>query len=163
MLEDRQSQERQRVEDLIYDDLIKAAKIEIGPKLLARELEQVWEMQKQQIEKQGMEADGYLQHLGMDVETFKEKQLKDIATRRVQAQLILGQLQEEMKDDIKVSDKEVEKETKKMFEKYADNSEFMEKVNSMYKTGETQFEELRSRLQYKKITDSFIKKEEKKK
>lgn len=40
--QDRETAEQQRVEDAIYDELIQLAKIEIGPKLLARETESIW-------------------------------------------------------------------------------------------------------------------------
>jgi len=156
ILQDRETAEQQRVEDAIYDELIKLSKIEIGPKILARETEQVWQQHSQDLQRKGMEAKAYLDHIGTSEEDFKKAQLEPLALRRLQAQLILENLRNNM-EGVEVSDEEIESETKEMFKQYADNKDFLEKVKEMYKPGNDQFEELRSRLQYKKIIEGFIK------
>ena len=153
--QDREQAEQQRVEDEVYDQLIAISTIEVGPKLLARETEQVWQQHSEDIKRRGMDAKTYLEHMGIAEEDFKKTQLEPLALRRVQAQLILEHLRKNL-DDVEVSDAEVKKETEKMFQDYSDNKEFLERVKKIYEPGNQQFEELRARLQYGKVIERFI-------
>lgn len=63
MLTDRREKARSAAEEKLSGEFIKTAEIEVGPKMLAKEVENLWQYHNREIEKQGMEIKGYLEHL----------------------------------------------------------------------------------------------------
>ena len=87
------------------------------------------------------------------MDTFKQEQLKPLAEKRLMAELILRELKNIIDADI--SDEQVEAELATIMSKYHDAS-IIEKLKSIYKPGTAHYEEIRSKLAYAKIIDTFL-------
>ncbi len=98
-----------------YVDAIAAledTKVSISDAIIAQEIEQELKRFEMQISQQGMKMDKYLEMLGMTLEEFKEKNLKEASAKRVKEGLIYSQLIEEL--DIKVEEADLEAEYAKI-------------------------------------------------
>ncbi len=98
-----------------YVDAISAledTKVSISDAIIAQEVEQELKRFEMQISQQGMKMDQYLEMLGMSLEEFKEKNLKEASAKRVKEGLIYSQLIEEL--NIKVEEADLEAEYAKI-------------------------------------------------
>ncbi len=98
-----------------YVDAISAledTKVSISDAIVAQEVEQELKRFEMQIAQQGMKMDQYLEMLGMSLEEFKEKNLKEASAKRVKEGLIYSQLIEEL--EIKVEEADLEAEYAKI-------------------------------------------------
>ncbi len=155
MLLDRKEKARTEAEEKLTEELIKANPVEVGDKLVAREVENLWLYHNREIEKQGMDVKTYLEHLKTTEDVFKKEHLEPVAKKRVQSMLIMEALKKhyapEIADDVVVA------EIRKVFARYAQNPEFESRILELSKPGTEHFNEVKSRLEYRAVIDRFLK------
>jgi len=95
----------------------------------------------------------YLESLKMSEEDYKEKNVRPVAIKRLQGELILHEVAKSEK--IKVSDKEIDAEIAKI-QKNFNAPDALEKLKELYVPGSKYYEELRQRLSFRKLIDSFF-------
>lgn len=155
MLTDRKDKARSEAEEKLSGEFIAVSDIEVGPKMLLKEVENLWQHHNREIEKQGMEIKGYLEHLKTSEEGFKKEHIEPSATRRVKSMLILEEMKKHYKPDI--TEEAVVSEMKKVFARYAGDADFEKRLLEMAKPGTEHFNDIKSRLEYRAVIDRFIK------
>lgn len=155
MLADRKDKARSEAEEKLSTELIEVTKLEVGPKMLAKEVENLWQYHNREIEKQGMNIKSYLEHLKTTEDVFKKEHIEPSALRRISSMLILEALKAHYKPEI--SDEEVMAELKKVFARYASDPEFEKRLTEMAKPWTDHSNDIKSRLEYRAIIDRFLK------
>ena len=140
-------------ESKLVDELLKITKMEIWNNLLKNQIEKVYNEIKENISKDNLKMSDYLESLKMDEEKYKEVNVKPVALKRLQGELILHKLYEDEK--IEVSEKELNKEIEKILENYG-NPEVLKRLKELYVPGTKYYEELRQRMGYRKLIDTFF-------
>lgn len=102
---------------------LEGTEILVADAIVDQEVEAEFKRFSAQIAQQGMTMDKYMEMLGMTVEEFKEKNLKESSKKRVHDGLVYAKLIEEL--GIKAEDADVEKEYEKIAE---DSKTTVEKV-----------------------------------
>ena len=145
-------------ETKLIDELLKVTKMEIWANLLKNQIEKVfWEI-KENITKDNLKMSDYLESLKMDEEKYKEVNVKPVALKRLQGELILHKLYEDEK--IEVTEKELNKEIEWILKNYG-NPEVIDRLKELYVPGTKYYEELRQRMGYRKLIDTFFEVEKK--
>ncbi len=140
-------------ETKLIDELLKVTKMEIWANLLKNQIEKVfWEI-KENITKDNLKMSDYLESLKMDEEKYKEVNVKPVALKRLQGELILHKLYEDEK--IEVTEKELNKEIEWILKNYG-NPEVIDRLKELYVPGTKYYEELRQRMGYRKLIDTFF-------
>lgn len=145
---------RMKDEEALIDELIKITKIEIGENMLKNSIEKVFAEVAQNVEQSGAKMKDYIASLGMDEETYKEQNIKSIALKRVQGELILHKIQEEEK--VEVTKKEIDKEIERIIANYQ-SEEVKARLQELYKEDTKYYNDMVSRLNFSKLIDQFIK------
>ena len=97
---------------------------------------------------QGLSLDQYMKYTGATVDTFKE-QFKDQAAEQVKTALVLGEIAK--KENVEVTDEDVENEFKRMAEMYGME---VDKLKEYIKDGEK--DSLKEELKIKKAVDKIV-------
>ena len=97
---------------------------------------------------QGLSLDQYMKYTGATVDTFKE-QFKDQAEEQVKTALVLGEIAK--KENVEVTDEDVENEFKRMAEMYGME---VDKLKEYIKDGEK--DSLKEELKIKKAVDKIV-------
>ena len=148
-----QNEARAKFEEALLDELLKVTEVEPGEKLLAHEVDKAFADHKARLEEEGLDFKSYLEHLKTDEAAFKEEKIKPVALRRLKAELVLHELKERRKPE--VSEDEVRAEVDKLLARYTDAT-FRAKVeNEIYKPGTAYWEEVKTKMSYRKIVDAF--------
>lgn len=155
MLADRKDKARSEAEEKLSGEFIAASDIEVGPKILAKEVETLWQYHNREIEKQGMEIKSYLDHLKTSEEGFKKEHIEPSATRRIKSMLILEEMKKHYKPEVTEAD--VIAEMKKVFARYAGDADFEKRLTELAKPGTDHFNDIKSRLEYRAVIDRFLK------
>lgn len=155
MLRDKKDKARSEAEEKLSGEFIAVSEVEVGPKMLLKEVENLWQHHNREIEKQGMDIKWYLEHLKTSEEGFKKEHIEPSATRRVKSMLILEEMKKHYKPDI--TEEAVVSEMKKVFERYAGDPEFEKRLMEMAKPGTEHFNDIKSRLEYRAVIDRFLK------
>lgn len=137
----------------LIDELLKVSKLDLWEKLLAEQTNRMFAEVKENMAKQNIQMKDYLESLKMDEETYKEKHIKADSTKRLQWELILNKLVDIFKTEIK--DSEVSEEVENIKKNYQ-NPEVLKRLDEMYVAWTKNFEELRRKMQMKKVIDSFF-------
>ncbi len=137
----------------LIDELLKITKMEIWSNLLKNQIEKVYSEIKENITKDGHKISDYLDSLKMDEETYKDVNVKPVALKRLQWELILHKLYEEEK--IQVTEKELDKEIEMILTNYG-NPDVLKRLKELYVPGTKYYEELRQRMGYRKLIDTFF-------
>ena len=95
----------------------------------------------------------YIESLKMSEEEYKETNVKPVAMKRLEGELILHKLVE-MKDT-KVSDAEVQKEIAIITKRF-ENEEVLARLKDLYVPGNNYYEELKQRIGYRNVIESFF-------
>jgi len=140
-------------ETKLIDELLKVTKMEIWTNLLKNQIEKVYAEIKENITKDGHKISDYLDSLKMDEETYKDVNVKPVALKRLQGELILHKLYEEEK--IEVTEKELDKEIKSILANYG-SEDVKKRLTELYVPGTKYYEELRQRMGYRKLIDTFF-------
>jgi len=149
----KEANARLEEESKLIDELLKLTKLEIWENLLKNQIDKVYNEIKENITKDGHKVSDYLESLKMDEEKYKEVNVKPVALKRLQGELILHKLYEDEK--IEVTEKELNKEIEKILENYG-NPEVLKRLKELYIPGTKYYEELRQRMGYRKLIDTFF-------
>ncbi|MFC1797756.1 hypothetical protein ACFLY2_00815 [Patescibacteria group bacterium] len=108
--------------------------------------------------KDNLKISDYLESLKMDEETYKDVNVKPVALKRLQGELILHKLYEEEK--VEVTEKELQKEIDEIIAKYG-SADVVKRLKELYIPGTKYYEELKQRMGYRKLIDTFFEVEKK--
>jgi trigger factor len=153
LTETKEANARMEEEIQLIEALLKVTKLEIGSKLLANQIDKVYVEIKENMSKDGVQMAHYLESLRLSEEEYKEKNVKQVAMKRLQGELILHRLMEMEKTE--VSDSEVLAETEKVLARYGSEDVLM-RLRELYVPGTKYYEELKLRIGYRKLIDSFF-------
>ena len=142
-------------EEKLLDELIKITDLEIWEWLLKTEIQRQYEEQDKQMKEKGFSIKDYLSHLKLDEDKFKEEQIKPLALKKINSELIFAELHKLKADSIEVTDKEIEEEITKIKSQFQ-KPEVLDRINAMYKKWEKAYVELSNRLKAKKLVESFF-------
>jgi trigger factor len=145
-------------ESKLIDELLKVTTLQVGPGLLNNQIEKVFNEIKENISKDGLKMSDYLESLKMNEANYKETNVKPVALKRLQGELILHKLAELEKID--VTEKELSKEIEKILEKFG-SEDVLKRLKELYVPGTKYYEELRQRMSYRKLIDTFFEVEKK--
>lgn len=154
IMETKTMNARMKDEEALIEELLKISKVEVGPKLLEVNTERVYTEIKENLAKDQVKVADYLESLKMSEEQYKDQNVKPTALKRLQGELILSKLKEKM--NMTISDADMKKEIDKISSRF-ENPEVLERLKNMYKDGTQQYEELKNRLTFTKIIESFMK------
>ena len=153
ILGEKERRAREVAEAKLLDELEKIAAYEIGETMLEREIESVFREQKSNLENQGYSMKTYLEHLKKDEESYKKEVIAKEAHRRVSAELLLRQIREIKK--IEATDQELAEEIDIIIAQYT-NPDVIARLKEKLVPGDAYYEDIRIRLSYRKVVDSFF-------
>jgi len=153
LLETKESNDGMQREMELIDELLKHTTIDLGENLIAQQTEQVFGEVKENISKDGMKVEDYLASLGLSEAEYKEQHIKATAIKRLQWELILNELM--TKEKIEVSDSEMKTEVEKIMSRYQ-AEDVLKRLEELYVPGNKYFEELRKRVAFRRLIDSFF-------
>lgn len=153
ILGEKERRAREDDEKKLLEALEEHATYEVGDALLGREIETVWQEQKQNLEGQGYNMKMYLDHLKKDEASYKAEIIAPEAKRRVSAELILRKLREVK--NVEASTEEIQMEINGIIAQYQ-NPEVIARLKAKLVPGDTYFEDIRVRLAYRKVVDGFF-------
>lgn len=149
----KDSNARMEEEAELIEELLKISKVEVGPSMIKEQIERMFSEIKQNMAADNVKMSDYLESLKMDEEQYKETNIKPHAIKRVQGELLLHKLAE--LEEVKVEDKEMQKEIDTIISKFQ-AEDVVSRLKELYVPGNKYYEELRQRMSYRKIIDSFF-------
>lgn len=154
--ETKEANARIEEESKLIDELLKVTKMDIPESMIKNQIEKVFSEIKENITKDGIKVNDYLESLKMSEEDYKEKNVKPIALKRLNWELILHKLNELEK--VEVTDKELNKEIETILSRF-ESEDVLKRLKELYVPGNKYYEELRQRTAYRKLIDSFFEEE----
>ena len=136
----------------LIEELLKHTKVQIWDKLLAEQTNRVFEEIKQNMAQNGIRMVDYLESLKLTEEDYKEQHVKENALKRLHWELILAKLA--TLEKVELTDEEVKSETDKIIARFG-NEDVIKRLKELYVPGNRYYEELKQRMIYRKIIDSF--------
>ena len=121
--------------------------------MIKNQIEKVYAEIKENITKDGMKVTNYLESLKLSEEEYKEKNVKPLAIKRLQGELILHKLMDI--EPVEVTDAELKKEIEGILKKF-ESADVLKRLKELYIPGTKYYEELRQRTAYRKLIDSFF-------
>lgn len=149
----KESNARMDEESRLMEELMKISKLEIGEKLLQHNIEKVFNEIKENITKDGLRVADYLESLKMDEETYKEKNVKPVAEKRLQWELILHKLDE--LEPVEITEEEMNKEVQNILARFG-SADVLSRLKELYMPNSKYYEELKQRIRYRKLIDTFF-------
>ncbi|MDD2870555.1 MAG: trigger factor [Candidatus Gracilibacteria bacterium] len=149
----KESNARMDEESRLMEELMKISKLEIGEKLLQHNIEKVFNEIKENITKDGLRVADYLESLKMDEETYKEKNVKPVAEKRLQGELILHKLDE--LEPVEITEEEMNKEVQNILARFG-SADVLSRLKELYMPNSKYYEELKQRIRYRKLIDTFF-------
>lgn len=153
ILETKETNARIGDENKLIEELLKVTKLEIWDNMLKWNIEKVFNEIKADISQSWAKPLDYISSLWMTEEQYIETQVKPIAQKRLEAELILHKLWELEK--VEVTDEEMQGEISKIMSKFG-SPEVIERLKDLYKSWTRYYEELKQRLTYRKLIDTFF-------
>ena len=153
----KESNARMEEESELIEELLKITTLDIGDKMLAEQIKKVYEEIKQNMAGDNIKMTDYLESLKLSEEAYKDTQVKPVALRRLQWELILHKLAELEPKRAAVSDKDMEAEIVKIKSRF-ENPEVLERLETLYKPENQYYQELKTRLWFRNVIESFFKK-----
>ncbi|MCH2188817.1 trigger factor [Candidatus Gracilibacteria bacterium] len=150
----KESNARMDEENELIDALLKVSTLDIGDKLLAKKIDQVFGEIKENISQDGVKMGDYLESLKLTEDDYKAQHVAPVALKRLQGELILHKLSELEK--IEVTDKELEKEIEQILSRF-ESEDVLKRLKELYIPGTKYYEELKQKASYRKLIDSFFK------
>jgi trigger factor len=144
---------RMEEEQALIEKLLKVTKLDLGEKMIAQKMDQVFEEIKQNLSEQNVKMPDYLESLKLSEEDYKEQHVKESAIKRLQGELILHKLAE--LENIEVSDTVMKEEIEVILAKFG-SEDVLKRLRELYIPGTKYYEELKQRMKYKKLIDSFF-------
>jgi len=153
ILDTKESNARLEEENKLIDELLKITKLELWDGILKNQIEKVYNEIKENMAGQQVQIKQYLESLKMTEEEYKEKNVKPTAIKRLQWELILHKLAELEK--FEVTEAELKKEIEWILAKFG-SEDVLERLKELYVPGNKYYEELKTRISYRKLIDSFF-------
>lgn len=153
ILGEKERRAREADEKILLESLQKSATLEMGKAILQKEIDIIFNEQKTHMESQGFSMKLYLEHIKMTEETYRVDVITPEAERRVRAELILKALKDEMK--VEAADTEIQLEINGIIAQYQ-NEQVIERLKAKLVPGDTYYEDIKTRLAYRKVVDSFF-------
>jgi trigger factor len=144
-------EQEQKRESELMEKLLTVAEVEVPDALVEEELTYMMDEYKNRIESQGIPFASFLERGNKTEESLKAEWKKD-ASDRVAVRLILREIIEKEKPE--VSDEDLEHEIGHIVEHYPEKEQ--QKVKDLYASGTRQREELKNKLQVRKMIDIFL-------
>ena len=154
LLDVKESNARMEEESKLIDELLKVTKMDLGDKILEEQTRKVFEEIKQNMAQDNVVMKDYLESLKMDEETYKETNVKPVALKRLQGELILNKLSEMEPKKAEVTDKQMEDEITKIKASFQ-NSEVLKRLEKLYEKGSNYYNELKTRIGFRNLIESF--------
>lgn len=148
----KETENRRKDEDTLMKKMLEAATIEVGPALLANEVNQIFAEHSENLAQQGLNMKQYLEHINMDEEAYKETVVKPEAERRLKAELLLRKIREIRK--VEATEAEIKEELEKIIAQYQ-NAEVVARLREKLVPGDMYYEDIKNRLAYRKTVDMF--------
>ena len=148
----KEAENRRKDEDTLMKKMLEAATIEVGPALVANEVNQVFAEHSENLAQQGLNMKQYLEHIKMDEEAYKETVVKPEAERRLRAELLLRKIREIRK--VEATEAEIKEELEKIIAQYQ-NAEVVARLREKLVPGDMYYEDIKNRLAYRKTVDMF--------
>lgn len=153
ILDTKESNDQVQRELTLIEELLKHTTLDIGEKLLGQQTEQVFNEIKENVSKDGVKMSDYLASLGLSEDEYKKQHVEATALKRLQGELILNKLSELEK--IEITDAEMQKEVEKVMSQFQ-AEDVLSRLKDLYVPGSKYFEELRRRVGFRKLIDSFF-------
>lgn len=153
ILTEKEHGARAKDEKNLLTELMAITELEVGPSLVASEIERVFAEQKDNIESQGYTMKDYLSHAKQDESSYKEEIVKPEAVRRVKAELILKRVREMLQ--IESSEEEIKEEIEKVIAQYS-SDKVVDRLRAKLVPGDDYYEDIKNRVTYRKVVDSFF-------
>lgn len=151
----KDSNARLEEESELVEELLKISTLDIWENLLKNQIEKVFEEIKQNMANDNIKMSDYLESLKMDDESYKDVHVKPVALKRLQWELILHKLWE--LENVQTDDKEMRSEIEKVLSKFQ-NPDVLKRLEELYLPETKYYAELKQRMIYRKIIDSFFNK-----
>ena len=148
----KESETRNKDEDTLMKEILAISTFEVGPSLLSNEIDQIYREHASNLEQQGLDIKGYLEHIKKSETEYKETVVKIEAERRLKAELILRKIKETRKTD--ATDEEIKTEVDKVIAQYG-SPEVIDRLKAKLVPGDTYYEDIKNRLIYRKVVDTF--------
>lgn len=154
LLDVKESNARMEEESKLIDELVKITKMDLGDKILEEQIKKVFEEIKQNMAQDNVVMKDYLESLKMDEEQYKETNVKPVALKRLQGELILNTLANKEPKKANVSDKQMKDEVTKIKASF-ENPEVLERLEKLYVEGSNYYNELKTRIGFRNLIESF--------
>lgn len=148
----KEQETRNKDEDTLMKEMLTVATFEVGPSLLSNEIDQIFREHASNLEQQGLDIRGYLEHIKKSEAEYKDTIVKAEAERRLKAELLLRKIKELKGTDATVE--EVTTEVDKVIAQYT-SPEVVERLKAKLVPGDTYYEDIKNRLIYRKVVDMF--------
>ncbi len=153
LLAKKEYEARAKDEDVLMQQMIEAASFEVGPELLANEINQLFQEHASNLEQQGYNMKMYLDHLKKSEEIYKDETVKPEAERRLKAELLLRKIREVKGTE--ATEEEIKAEVEKIISQY-ENETVVTRLREKLVPGDTYYEDIKNRLAYRKVVDTFF-------
>ncbi len=148
----KENESRAKDEDILMQQMLAVASFEVGPELLKSEIDQVYAEHAGNLEQQGYSMKMYLDHVKKSEDMYKDEVVKPEADRRLKAELLLRKIRE-MKQ-VEPTDSDIKEEVEKIIAQYG-SAEVVERLRAKLVPGDTYYEDIKNRLAYRKVVDTF--------
>ncbi len=148
----KEAETRNKDEDTLMQEILAIATFDVGPTLLSQEIDQIYREHASNLEQQGLDIKGYLEHVRKSETEYKETVVAPEALRRVKAELLLRKIRELKGTD--ATDDEVKTEVDKVIAQYG-TPEVVERLKAKLVPGDTYYEDIKNRVIYRKVVDGF--------
>lgn len=148
----KEAENRNKDEDILMKEILAVSSFEVGPSLIANEVDQIFREHSANLEQQGLNIKMYLEHIKKDESAYKDEVVKPEAERRLKAELILRKIRE-MKGTEATED-EVKAEVEKVIAQYG-SAEVVERLRAKLVPGDAYYEDIKNRVTYRKVVDGF--------
>jgi len=153
LLETKESNDGMEREMKLIDELLQHTSLDIWDTLLGQQIEQVFSEIKENISKDGVKISDYMDSLGLSEEQYKQQHVAPTALKRLQWELILNELM--TKEKVEVTDEEMKGEIEKILARF-ESTDVLKRLEELYVPGAKYYEELRRRVAFKRLIDSFF-------
>ena len=153
LFETKEMEARLEDENKLIFELLKISKVDFWDNLLKNNIDKIYAEIKTNITNSWAKPSDYLSSLWIDEETYIQQNVKPIAIKRLQAELILHKLKELEK--VEVNLEETNKEIEKILARFG-SSDVLDRLKELYKPGTKSYIELNNRMIYRKLIDMFF-------
>jgi trigger factor len=148
----KESETRNKDEDTLMKEILATSTFEVGPTLLSNEIDQIFREHASNLEQQGLDIKGYLDHVKKSETEYKETIVRPEAERRIKAELLLQKIK--VIKGTEATEAEVTIEVDKVIAQYG-SPEVVERLKAKLVPGDTYYEDIKNRVVYRKVVDMF--------